>query len=110
MSDKKVYCKNCVRFYITGVNQCEIPSCGMEKFNDDTELINFLIATGEINLDGVNFINNHLLPYIHYSDKNKTLIFGKPSKLNNKNDCYFYKDFKSEKNIFKRIWNWMERQ
>lgn len=93
--DNRVYCKNCVRWYANqanykeDINQCDIPSCGIELLeNNSDEKHLYYIAIGKIDLIGIKFIEKYL-DHIHFL-QNRTEIFGKPSQLNQDNNCYFY--------------------
>ncbi len=89
---EKVYCKNCVRWYSTGADQCEIPSCGITS-NDRENTSEFRKATGKqkyIDKSGQSFIKSHL-KRISFCNSNYSMIYGHPTKLNANNDCYFYK-------------------
>ncbi len=88
----KVYCSNCIRWYFTGVDQCEIPSCGIpigDRFNTNKAFGKAVgKKVGKVDKVGQKFIKSHI-KYIHsYTDKK---IYGSPSQLNINNDCYFYK-------------------
>lgn len=86
-----VYCKNCIRWYSTKADQCEIPSCDYFSKNKGNEA--FYQAVGIDNKrnlfekEGLEFIKSHMR-FIHGNERK---IYGKPSELNKNNDCYFYK-------------------
>lgn len=100
----KVYCKDCLRWYHTEANQCEIPTCGL---TDNSEFVNNnsnIFGKKRIDEKGQEFIKNHLSfisftfdrleyhsTYIGYLINRHKKIHGKPTELNKYNDCYFYK-------------------
>ena len=90
---EKVYCKDCVRWYSTGADQCEIPSCGIPTKNRFSLNKEFNKAvgerTGKVDKAGQEFIKSHIERI--YSCDDKKMIYGSPSQLNVNNDCYFYK-------------------
>jgi hypothetical protein len=104
--DNRKYCTNCVRWYKSiEANQCEIPSCGIQFLEERDEIKKFYIATGKIDVMGIDFIQKYL-EYIHFLDKIKrNEIYGRPSQLNQDNTCYFYKPYitlwQKIKNLFK---------
>lgn len=97
----KKYCKNCIRWYHTRVNQCNIPNCGIfnqEIENKDMSVLEKVTGSKEklikdkIDIEGQNFIKSHLgLKKICIRLFNSKEIYGIPTELNKNNDCYFYK-------------------
>lgn len=89
---EKVYCRDCIRWYGTKVDQCDIPSCGIpmeDRFSinkDFDKAVN--VEAGPVDKEGQEFIKNHI-ERIHSCTNKK--IYGSPSELNTNNDCYFYK-------------------
>lgn len=107
--DKK-YCKNCLRYYCTDADQCNIPNFAFKQSGriENGKLIDTSIfddyydkkrkATGEnirdiaikkYDKEKENFILQRQ-SYIFLDRKGKN-IYGKPSELNINNDCLFYK-------------------
>lgn len=97
----KVYCEDCARWYGT-TDQCEIPSSGIQLFlKDGIEsdeafqcFLNYINATRrdmvEVDETAIKFIRSHM-PSIHYCNPYlRDWIYGKPSRLNKNNDCYFF--------------------
>jgi len=96
---KKIFCKNCTRFYMTEADQCEIPDCGMRKlenFDNNTIRTNnpkqYSIAVGRYDQNGIDFLEGKIKFYSYTTSIKKDNIFGHPSDLNKNNDCYFYKE------------------
>lgn len=87
-------CKNCIRWYNTKVDQCNVPDCGM--FTDPSR-ISFSIALGEYDVTGCRILEDTKLN-LRVIDK-QGLVYGKPSVLNVYNACYFYKEKKQEEEI-----------
>lgn len=95
----KVYCKNCKRWYGNGIDQCEIPSCGIQytrhgcKSDEEYEAKKaYCKAVGlehKIDEKGIEFIVSHL-KIIHFTNSKQDMLYGHPSQLNRDNDCYFY--------------------
>lgn len=79
-----VHCRNCIRWYFTGADQCEVPNCGI--FAD--EGLEQKTGTKEKrDQDGINFLKEHL----EYINGIGNKVFGHPTQLNKNLDCYFYK-------------------
>jgi len=96
-----IQCKNCLRWYVTGADQCEVPACGIDYCETDTKLLSdykMRKATGKQKSAkiskkddiGAIFIKSHL-KYIFFANNTNKLIYASPSELNINNDCYFYK-------------------
>jgi len=110
----KVYCKNCQRWYGNSIDQCEIPSCGIQytrygcKSDDEYEAKKaYCKAVGydhKIDEKGIEFIVSHL-KIIHFANSKQDMLYGHPSQLNRNNDCYFYlpKTAKNSKGIMGRL-------
>lgn len=94
-------CKNCVRWYTTGVDQCDIPNCGMtllakaitakdNKFDRAIYGDNIEKEISKKNLEKAKFylercgITSSILA-------GNSKVYGHPSKLNYDNTCKFYK-------------------
>jgi hypothetical protein len=123
MCSKKVLCKDCKRWYETKVDQCDIPTCGIELIYNTKEFpnhdvinlrdqkninINFLVAKGEVDFDKIQFIRGHL-DFLHLNNhKGNLTIYGHPSKLNLCNDCPFFIDKNPPKKM--TFWEWLKIQ
>lgn len=81
----KVYCKNCVRLYCTGADQCDLPFQGNEINKDYWNAV-----------VGPNYreLIDHRIDWVKQrQDKvgSGDFRYGKPSKLNKDHDCIFFK-------------------
>jgi hypothetical protein len=115
MCDKRVLCKDCKRWYSTRVDQCNIPASGIQYYGEKNKnVIRFLAATGEIDIEKMEFIANHLdlICFTIYSrksnDMTKKEIYGSPSALNRENNCPFFIDKNPPKKM--TFWEWLKIQ
>lgn len=83
-----VYCKDCVRWYCTGADQCEVPDCGFEETSEDFRRAVGPIGSSGYDQEGLEFLKTHLERILKSSSGQ---VFGHPSQLNKNNDCYFHK-------------------
>lgn len=101
----KKYCKDCLRYYCTNANQCNIPNAGFLKCGDikNNEVIDDIMyddinkkhkAYGleikNIDKEKMEFVSSHM-SNIFFENAKGSKIYGKPSELNINNDCVFYK-------------------
>lgn len=86
--DGRHYCKNCVRWYTTRADQCNIPNPGFVEESSEFRQAVCGNTSNCIDREKMEFAKKHLV-YIHFSSRNK--IFGHPTQLNRNNDCPFYK-------------------
>lgn len=100
---KKVCCKNCVRWYLTGADQCDIPNPGIDGYSHH-RVAALAKATGivekepQVHTARLAFLSSHREVYpggVEIWPPIKSLksghIYGHPSTLNKDNDCVFYK-------------------
>ena|ERR1019366_10029782 len=92
----KVYCKNCVRWYLTKADQCDIPNPGFASNHSD-RAAEFEAAIGVTAKNPKNSKPELMKFYQEHSDVHQVCfnngsltIFGHPSYLNKNNNCKFY--------------------
>lgn len=103
---RNVHCTNCHRWYRMGVDQCEVPDCGIDfegytseldepsvpyaSFRYTSESFNKAVRAprGKVNIEGQQFMLNNMR-MIHRSTSRK--IYGHPSELNKNNNCIFFR-------------------
>jgi hypothetical protein len=99
---EKKHCRDCLRWYLTGADQCNVPNPGLapDELTDFQKANNYPVRDSvarfktavfpqmERDEAGCQFLLSHLR-FIHSASPRK--VFGHPSELNKDNDCLYHK-------------------